>query len=56
MEVEIKMLEKIRKKLKPYKNMNLTQEELEYLGRKYLAKQHWDTQKTKLDIIKFITL
>ena len=55
MEVNLEMLDKIKKKLKPYKEMGLSDEELEYLGRKYLGKQHWTNQKTKIDIIKFLT-
>ena len=49
------MVEKIRKKLRPYKKMGLSNEELEYLGRKYLGKQRWNNQKSKIDVIKFLT-
>ena len=50
------VLEKIRKKLKPYRSMGLSESELEYLAVKYMGREHWGMQRNKFDLVKSFCL
>ena len=49
-------IEKIRRKLKPYKAMGLSEAELEYLATKYIGREHWCDQKMKPNFLKFLVI